>query len=77
MLFFVPNHRSFLMLIDVSSAGRGREVVLRFATKGLNKWREGARSIERGCFGQTRSRCCGCRLVYTQHSSVENEKKKD
>lgn len=35
----------------------------------------GARSIERGCFGQTRSRC-GCRSVYTQHSSVENEKKK-
>ncbi|KAL0109362.1 hypothetical protein PUN28_014437 [Cardiocondyla obscurior] len=30
-------------------------------------------SIERDCFGRTRSRC-GCRLVYTQHSSVENEK---
>lgn len=27
LFFFVTNHRSFLMLIDVSSAGRGREVV--------------------------------------------------
>jgi len=43
MLFFVPNHRSFLMLIDVSSAGRGREVVPCFATKGPDKWREGRR----------------------------------
>lgn len=49
--FSVPNHRSFLMLIDVSSAGRGREVVPRFATKGPDKWQEGRRcpgSIERG-----------------------------
>lgn len=79
MLFFVPNHRSFLMLIDVSSAGRGREVVPRFATKGGSGQVAGGTKVP----GRSNEAASGKQeavaaavSVYTQHSSVENEKKK-